>query len=89
MSKFLDEIFEIWNDGGSSLTIADGFDDCILGVALRYGSEPFIVYDMDKVIGKLVDDGMSLEEAEEYFEFNILGAYVGPSTPGYIQTYGR
>jgi hypothetical protein len=29
-------------------------------------------------------DGMTPEEAQEYFEFNIQGAYVGESTPIYV-----
>jgi hypothetical protein len=30
---------------------------------------------------------MSREEAEEYFEFNILGAYVGEYTPVFISRW--
>jgi hypothetical protein len=28
-----------------------------------------------------MDDGMSYDEAEEFFEYNQIGAYVGESTP--------
>ena len=27
---------------------------------------------------------MSEDEAEEFFEFNVVGAYVGPQTPAFI-----
>jgi len=63
---------------------ADGFDEAILGVVQRMGIQA-ICYDQDKVIDILMEDGMSLEEAVEYFEFNIAGAWVGESTPFFMQ----
>jgi len=42
------------------------------------------VYSIPKCIDALVEDGMTLEEASEYFAFNTLGAYVGPGTPVFI-----
>jgi hypothetical protein len=45
-----------------------------------------ICYDEDKVIEILMErDGMTYEEAVEYFEFNIAGAWVGESTPFFMQ----
>ena len=32
-------------------------------------------------------DGMSHEEAVEFFEFNTKGAYLGPNTPIFIDTF--
>ena len=29
-------------------------------------------------------DGLSVEDAEEHFDFNVQGAYIGPETPGYL-----
>jgi hypothetical protein len=63
---------------------ADGFDEAILGVVQRMGVQA-ICYDEDKVIEILMNDGMTLEEAVEYFEFNIAGAWVGESTPFFLQ----
>ena len=41
-----------------------------------------MVYDKAKIISKLIeDDQMNPEEAEEYFNYNILGSYVGEATP--------
>ena len=64
---------------------ADGFDDCILGIAEVWdGNERVhrIVYDALDMVKVLMDrDGMSHEEAIEYFEFNIDGAYLGKMTP--------
>ena len=62
----------------------DGFDEAILGVCERFGTSPIVAYDVDKCLQILVKGGMSLEEAREYFEFNILGAWVGEGTPTFI-----
>jgi hypothetical protein len=46
------------------------------------------VYDLNKCIEVLVDrDGMSQEEAVEYMDFNVLGAYVGEETPIFLGDY--
>lgn len=56
----------------------DQFDSAILGVLRRCGQEDIIVYDENTVIDILVqEDDMTPEEAVEYYEFNIVGAWVG------------
>ena len=42
-----------------------------------------IIYDYEKMIEVLMQD-MTQDEAMEYFDFNILGAYVGEYTPIYL-----
>lgn len=64
---------------------ADGFDDAIIGVAQRFGMPPVAAYDYEQVIGKLMADGMDRDAAEEFFEFNIIGAWVGDTTPVFIR----
>lgn len=65
------------------LLFADGFDEAILGVAERIGMEAVVAYSTPKIIEILSRD-MTEDEALEYFEFNILGAYVGERTPIFI-----
>lgn len=67
------------------LKIMEGYDDCIIGVVDMAGSPPRVCYSINKIIGRLMADGMSREEAEEYFEFNQLGAYVGEGTPCFLE----
>ena len=62
----------------------DGFDDCLAGVVMRYGQSPILCYDHGKVIAKLESDGMTREEAFDFFEFNQFGAWVGPLTPCFL-----
>jgi hypothetical protein len=65
----------------------DGFDDCIAGVVQRYGQPTIVCYDREKVLEQLMDDGMTDEEAIEYFEYNQIGAWVGEQTPCFISPF--
>lgn len=77
----LEELVELYGD---DLLVMNGYDDAIVGVVERCGQAPFILYDSKKVIDINVQMGMSLEEAQEYFDYNQHGAWVGDSTPGFI-----
>jgi len=63
----------------------DGYDDAICGVASRYGMNDVAAYDYDKVIGTMVKDGMTEEEADEFFCFNQIGAWMGENTPVFVR----
>jgi len=63
----------------------DGFDEAIVGVAERFGMPPVAAYDYDKYIELIVKGGCSREAAVEYFEFNVIGAWMGESTPVFVQ----
>jgi hypothetical protein len=63
----------------------DGFDDCIIGVAERFGMPCVAAYDYEKLIEALIKQGMDREGAIEYFEFNIVGAWVGENTPVFVR----
>ncbi len=61
------------------------FDEAIIGVAERIGQSAVVAYDTTKLV-EVLSRTMSVDEAYEYFEFNILGAYVGEKTPMFITT---
>lgn len=65
---------------------ADGFDDAILGVTVAAWSnnQNVLVYSVDKCVQMLIDQDMDPDEAWEYFDFNVLGAYVGEQTPLFV-----
>lgn len=63
------------------MLFADGFDDALIGYVERFGQPPLALYDREKCIGILMQEGMSHEEAEEFFEFNVIGAWMGENTP--------
>jgi len=57
----------------------DGYDEAIIGLGRRF-NQNFYIYEEEKII-KALSKNMTQEEAQEYFEFNILGSYVGEGTP--------
>ena len=64
---------------------ADGFDDAIIGAGNQFSADNVIIYSADKVIDIMMKrDGMTGEDALEYFEYNIKGAWMGKHTPIFI-----
>ena len=65
--------------------LADGHEDSFMGVLCwSSGNEtPKAVYSLPKLLKGLEAD-MSPEDAQEHFDFNIGGAYVGPETPVFL-----
>jgi hypothetical protein len=62
----------------------DGHDNAILGPAMIWRDRTTVdvlVYDAEIIRDNLVKEGMDPDEAREYIEFNIEGAYVGEHTP--------
>jgi hypothetical protein len=77
----IDEIIDI----NPEAMLADGFDDAILGMCVQFGSEPVVAYDFNKCVEIVMErDGMEREEAIDFINFNVVGAYVGLSTPVFI-----
>ena len=64
------------------ILFADGFDEAIIGVAMQFNTY-CVAYDREKCIEILMED-MNFDDAEEYFEFNVVGSYVGPNGPTFI-----
>jgi hypothetical protein len=65
--------------------LADGFNNAILGMCLQFGQEPVVAYDYQKCLDILEGrDGMSRGEAEEYMDYNVIGAYMGMHSPVFI-----
>ena len=68
---------------------ADGFDEAVIGIGRQFNKN-LVIYDEDKCIQILMErDGMSEEEAIEFFEFNVVGAYVGEYVGEYTPVYVR
>ena len=62
----------------------DGHDNALIGQAYIWRDRTqvlVLVYDAEVIRANLVKGGMSSDEAREYIEFNIEGAYVGEHTP--------
>ena len=77
---------EVSESYGGDILFCDGLDHALLGVALRFGQEPVACYSLPRVLSGFVAEGMSPEEAQEYFDFNVIGAWVGEMTPCFVDT---
>ena len=78
-----EEIAEIH---GEHILFMDGHDDAFIGIVSQ-ASRALACYDAVKVVEKLQRDGMTEEEAQEFFEFNINCAYAGEYTPMLLERY--
>ena len=65
--------------------VLDGLDEALVGVVYRFGQIPLAAYDRSKILEILMRDGIGRQEAIEYFEYNIIGAWVGEGTPVFIE----
>jgi hypothetical protein len=54
-----------------------GLEEAILGIVEEFGNGPRVLYSKRKIIELLTKDGMTESEAEEYYDFNILGLHAG------------
>jgi len=91
--------FEMIYEWYGELLKMDGYDDCIMGLSVQF-DKTTILYDKDKVLAKLAKSmlepyrkgGSSLverkaqasEDALEWFEFNMIGAWMGEGTPSFF-----
>lgn len=83
--KIIESIIETQGED-NEIILADGFEDAYMGLATQYTKTPLALYDRNKCIDILVNrDGMSEEEAEEYFQYNVEVAWVGDNTPMFLQ----
>ena len=76
----IEQIIELYPN--EEFMFADGFDDAIIGVDevnLR------VVYDIDEIINILMRDEMTFDDAFDYYDYNIAGAYVGEKTPVFVR----
>lgn len=70
-------VFKKENYSDTKLLYADGFDDAILGVD---DLSERVIYSVSSCI-QILEKDMSREEAIEFFDYNMAGAYMGEHTP--------
>ena len=76
----LNDIIENYPD--EEFLRADGFDEAVIGVSYEINRPVRLVYSMSKCLDILLKrDNITYEEAQEFFSFNVEGAYVGEQTP--------
>ena len=79
------DIKDLYGDDEPEMLFADGYDKAIAGVVWD-GERTRVVYTTEKILKILMEDGMTYDEASEYFDFNVAGSYMGVYTPLYLET---
>lgn len=68
-----------------TILLADGLEHAFMGIGRQF-THPIAIYSYKKTIKILMrDHKMNREQAEEYFDYNIAGAFVGDQTPVFLQ----
>jgi hypothetical protein len=64
-----------------------GLDEAIIGICEEFGNGPRILYSKNKILNILCEkDLMTIDEAEEFYDYNILGLYAGEQNPIFLIT---
>lgn len=82
--KTIEETIENILAEDENVLLADGFEGAFIGIGRQFG-KPIAIYDRTKCIEILMEE-MTYEEAEEYFQYNTEGAWVGDQTPIFLET---
>ena len=64
--------------------IPSGHEDAVIGIAIA-GDRVVAVLDVDVMLDRWVAEGMTPDEAEEWFSNNVEGAWMGKGTPVYVR----
>jgi hypothetical protein len=76
-------LLENYSDS-EEILLADGFESAFIGICRRF-SNSCALYDYEKCVEILVErDKMDANDAVEYMDYNVLGAYVGRNTPIFL-----
>ena len=68
-------------------------NEALIGICEQFGRPPVAVYDFNKCIDILKQDGTNedpdtdYDDAIDYFYYNTLGTWAGDSTPVFITLY--
>ena len=64
--------------------ILDGFNGAIVGITEEFGGIKRLLYSKDKILKILQENLMTQSEAEEYYDYNILGLYANNQNPIFL-----
>jgi hypothetical protein len=77
--------FEEWFSAEENVILLDDHDNAIVGVNYQDGIH--LCYSVEAIVENLVGQGMTEEEAFEYYEYNIEGSRFSENEPIYIQDF--
>ena len=63
----------------------DGLDSAIIGITEEFGGNRRLLYSKNEILQILKNrDGMTHSDAEEFYDYNILGLYAGEQNPIFL-----
>jgi len=68
---------------GDNPLLADGFEDALIGFGQQF-NQKIAIYDYARCVEVLAAQGFSYEDAIEWMEYDVVGAYVGRRTPIFL-----
>jgi len=77
-------LIDLITDLNEQAVILFGFDDAIIGIAEAKGKFPQVVYAKEVVLDIIQSDGISREEANEYFQRIIVDQNSGEEGPLFL-----
>ena len=84
-----DQKREMLTEIDEDILLADWFENVLIGYAEIF-NKTIAMYDRDKCIKILIKrDKMTFEEAEEFFDFNVTGSYMGEYTPAFVTLFSK
>jgi hypothetical protein len=65
--------------------LLDDLEEAIIGIVEEFGNGRRILYSKSKILSILqIRDGMTEQESEEFYDYNILGLYAGEQNPVFL-----
>ena len=67
--------------------VLDGLDEAVIGIGYSKDLEPRLIYSINNIILTLIGrDGMSENEAREFYDYNIADGYFGNHGPIFLES---
>jgi len=90
--KRFEAVRDYLEDVNPEAMLFDGFEDALVGTCDRFNQPTLAAYDkcieiLAKDMTTVDDDDDPYTMAVEYFDFNVIGAYIGDSTPVFIRLH--
>jgi hypothetical protein len=80
------------SDIDEDILTADGYEDALVGYIEMFASDGHHLvacYDREKCMQCLMNQGMTYDKANEWFEFNTLGAWPGRQGPVFLTLFTK
>ena len=75
---------------GEGILVADGLDEALVGLTCYQPGRSTVcaVYDYERCVAVFRQQGMTDDEAREWMDVNVVGAWVGDGTPVFLTKPG-